>query len=573
MKKYISILMIFLLLLGVLSGCGGTAPSPASSGAAGSSAGPSADSSKTDASAADSQKDAEASLKDLVILYTNDVHCGVDDNLGYAGLSAYRKELEADGKTVLLVDAGDSIQGADIGMMTNGEAIIRLMNALKYDVATLGNHEFEYSVEKLIENTKNADFPYVCCNFRDAKSGKLIFEPYTILEACGKKLAFVGVVTPKTITTSMPTYFKDEDGEYRYDFCGGEEGKKLYEAVQQAVDDARAEGAELCILLSHLGVDDADVPYNVLNVIANTNGIDVVLDGHSHSVLPSEEINNKDGEKVLYSQTGTKLANIGKLSFDDNGKMSCELVSETENTDETITELIQKLRSGYQEMLNEHVGHTKYDLAISDEDGNRIVRNVETNLADLVADAFRYAADSEVSVIVGGNVRVDLKAGELTMGDIYAVLPFGNNIVLIEATGQQLADALEFGARAEPEECGGFMQVSGIEYTLDMSVPSGVKTDENDQMIGIEGERRVKDIRINGEPLDSERVYTVGGTAFTLLFGGDGYTSFNGCEQISIDSMLDAEALSSYIRDICGGEIPEQYANRYGEGRIKLIGE
>ena len=586
MKKLFSSLLVILLVLGVLSGCGGTASSGKTSSVTSSGAAPSAASSaagKDTSSAAgssvssvDTSSDASgtekpASLSDVVILYTNDVHCGVDDKIGYAGLSAYRKELEAAGKKVLLVDCGDAIQGTEIGMMTKGKAIVQLMNAMNYDFAALGNHEFDYSVDNLREIAKEAKYTYVCCNVKDKISGRLLFDPYKIIEAGGKKIAFVGVVTPRTLMSSMPAYFENEEGEFIYDFSIGDDGKKLYETVQKTVDEARAEGAEICILLSHLGVDATDAPYRSTDLIAGTTGIDVVLDAHSHSVIPSEQVKNKDGKNVLYSQTGTKLANIGKLTFDEKGGMACELIPEYDKKDETITKLIEKLREEFDEILKEHVGNSKYDLAISDEEGNRIVRNAETNLADLVADAYRYAADSEVAILGGGNVRADVKAGELTKREVLAVLPHGNTIVLVEVTGQKLADALEFGAHEEPEENGGFVQVSGIEYTLDMSIPSGVTMDENGKLTGIEGERRVKDIRINGEPLDPERVYTVGGPDYFLVMCGGGFTMFEGCERISINPVTDCEAMISYIKDVCGGEIPEKYANRYGEGRITLI--
>ena len=603
MKKILSCILSLLLLTALLAGCGGekassaggTASKASSSSVSSAESGTSSaagisgtDTSESQAStespAAESSEtsvpdpSSDAGKEAVTVLYTNDVHCGVDDNIGYAGLSAYKKKLEAEGKNVLLVDDGDAIQGAVFGMLTQGESIIQVMNAVGYDVATFGNHEFDYSVERLLELTKKAEFPYVCCNFKDVATGELLVDPYKIMEVGGWKIAFVGAATPDTLISSTPTFFRNEDGSFRYSFSQGGDGSEFYETVQKSVDDARSEGADICILVAHLGLDELSSPYMATELIANTNGIDVVLDGHSHSVVASDKVRNKDGNFVLYSQTGTKLANIGELTIRADGQMSTRLIGkdsedgeEFTEKDEEITKLDAKIREEFAPILEEKIGHSNYDLCISDENGNRIVRNVETNLADLVADSMWETYKTDVALLHGGAVRADVSAGDITYENALAVMPFSCELIVVKATGQMIADALEVGAMAAPAESGGFLHVSGMTYTIDLSIPSGVVMDDDGMMTSIEGERRVKDITVNGEPLEADRVYTVVSTDYLLLENGNGNTAFKGAEMVEADHALDVVVFKHYLQETLGGEVPERYADRYGEGRIKVV--
>ena len=603
MKKILSCILSLLLLTALLAGCGGgkassaggTASKASSSSVSSAESGTSSaagisgtDTSESQAStespAAESSEtsvpdpSSDAGKEAVTVLYTNDVHCGVDDNIGYAGLSAYKKKLEAEGKNVLLVDDGDAIQGAVFGMLTQGESIIQVMNAVGYDVATFGNHEFDYSVERLLELTKKAEFPYVCCNFKDVATGELLVDPYKIMEVGGWKIAFVGAATPDTLISSTPTFFRNEDGSFRYSFSQGGDGSEFYETVQKSVDDARSEGADICILVAHLGLDELSSPYMATELIANTNGIDVVLDGHSHSVVASDKVRNKDGNFVLYSQTGTKLANIGELTIRADGQMSTRLIGkdsedgeEFTEKDEEITKLDAKIREEFAPILEEKIGHSNYDLCISDENGNRIVRNVETNLADLVADSMWETYKTDVALLHGGAVRADVSAGDITYENALAVMPFSCELIVVKATGQMIADALEVGAMAAPAESGGFLHVSGMTYTIDLSIPSGVVMDDDGMMTSIEGERRVKDITVNGEPLEADRVYTVVSTDYLLLENGNGNTAFKGAEVVEADHALDVVVFKHYLQETLGGEVPERYADRYGEGRIKVV--
>ncbi len=248
--------------------------------------------------------------KDVVVLFTSDVHCGVGQGFGYAGLEAIRDQLEREGCHVLLVDNGDAMQGGPLGLLTQGEAMIELMNRMGYDIAIPGNHDFDYGMERFLSLTEAANFPFICCNFN--REGQLVFPSYIIKEFDGVKLAFVGVTTPQTLYTSTPRYFQDESGNFIYGFMQGNDGADLYEAVQSAVDDARSEGADYVILLGHLGHDAVAIPYTYADVLGHTTGIDAMLDGHSHDT-GKVVMKNRDGREIIRQASGTQLEGIGWL--------------------------------------------------------------------------------------------------------------------------------------------------------------------------------------------------------------------------------------------------------------------
>ena len=546
MKKKLLALTLVLMLL--LAGCGSAAPAetPAPTPA---------------------EETAYLGLdNDIVILYTNDVHCGVDDNLGYAGLATVKNALEAQGKHVVLVDNGDAVQGDTIGTLSNGEYIIDIMNEIGYDVATPGNHEFDYGMDQFFALTEQANFPYVSANFVD-NDGNTVLDPYVIKDVAGVKIAFVGISTPKTITTSTPKYFQDDNGNYIYAFQQDETGEKLYAAVQSAVDAARAEGAQFVIALAHLGIEEDCSPWTSSEVIVNTTGIDAVLDGHSHSLIECEKVKNKDGAEVLLSSTETKLAYIGCLTIKDDGSMSTTLIS-----DNGMKDFIGGIQEEFEELVNTVVASTDVDLIIKDPaSGERIVRVSETNLGDLCADAYRAMSGADVAIVNGGGVRADIPAGDITYGQIIAVHPFGNEMCVVECTGQEILDALELGCSKLPAESGGFLHVSGMTYTIDLNVESTVKLDENGMFVSVEGERRVKDVTVGGEPLDPEKTYTLASHNYKLKNCGDGYSMFADNVFLQDSVMIDNQVLINYIVDVLGGTVGEEYADPYGQGRITII--
>ena len=524
--------------------------------------------------------------KDVVVLFTSDVHCGIDQGFGYVGLKAVRDKLEADGNYTLLVDDGDSIQGEPLGTMTTGESIVDLMNAEGYDVAIPGNHEFDYGMDRFLELTEKAEYPYISCNFN--KEGELVFDPYVIKEFDGVKFAFVGITTPKTITSSTPIYFQDEDGNYIYGFFQDETGETLYNAVQKAVDDARAEGADYVIVMAHLGNEATCEPYTYADVISHTNGIDAFLDGHSHDT-DKVVMNNKDGKEVIRAACGTKMANIGWLRISaEDGSMDSGLYTwqnsvsapELLGITNEMTAALEEETAVLNEKLNEVVAKTAVDLTINDptavdENNNpiRIIRRAETNLGDLCADAYLDQSGADVSFVNGGGIRVSIPAGDITLNDILKVHPFGNMMCVIEVTGQQILDALEWGSRNVPGESGGFLQVGGLTYEIHTYIDSSCTEDTNGLFTGVAGEYRVKNVMVGGEPLDLEKTYTLASHDYMLLNGGDGYAMFGGANILQDRVKLDNQVLIDYVTGTLGGVIGEEYAEPYGEGRIIAVEE
>lgn len=544
------------------------------------------------------------------IVFTNDVHCAIDRQVdkegkvtgaGYAGLAAFATEQRSlhGAGNVTLVDAGDAIQGGPVGTLTKGEALVKIMNAVGYDYAVPGNHEFDYGMDQFNRLVGQSDATYLSCNFNKLGQGgskASIFAPFAIEtykdadvasnDADGVlKVAFVGISTPETLTKSSPANFQDAAGNYIYGFCQDETGQALYAAVQGAVDEARAQGADYVVAVAHLGMEGSTDRWTSEAVIEHTTGIDALIDGHSHEAYDKavgskaatgavQALANGDGDQVVLVQTGTKLANVGNLVIDadapDGMDVAAELVPASECTgeDAAVKKVVDQVNAELAEVLDKVVGKTDVALTIVDKDGTRQVRHHETNMGDLVADAYRAAVGADVALANGGGVRASIAAGDITNNDLLSVQPYGNELCLIEATGQEIMDALEMGASKAPEEFGGFLQVSGLSYKIDASVPSAVKTDENGNFVSVDGERRVFDVRVGGQAIDAAKTYKVASHGYMLLEGGDGLTMFKDNKVLQENVILDNQALINYIANDLKGVVGERYANAAGEGRI-----
>ena len=528
---------------------------------------------------------APALQKNLVILFTSDVHCGIDQGWGYAGLYAVKESL-AKNNHVLLVDDGDAIQGEPIGTMTTGEGIIDIMNAVGYDIAIPGNHEFDYGMDRFLELTQKANFPYISCNFN--KEGKLVFKPYVIKEFDGVKIAFVGVTTPMSLRSSTPRYFMDENGKFIYGFLQDETGEAVYNAVQKSVNDARAEGAQYVIVMAHMGNEAECSPWMYSDVIAHTNGIDAWLDGHSHDT-DQVVMQNKDGQDVVRSGCGTKMEHIGVLTITTDGMITSELYSWTLKTpapellglNNAANEAVVAASGVLNEKLKQVVASTTVDLTIYDpvartEDGKsvRIIRNAETNLGDLCADAYLdQSGEADIAFVNGGGIRVSINKGDITLNDILKVHPFGNSLTVIEATGQQVLDALEWSVHSLPGEFGGFDHVAGLTFEVDSTIPTPCVQDESKMFDHVDETmaRRVRNVLVAGEPLDPAKTYKVVSHDYQLLNNGDGYTMFEGCNVLQESVKLDNQVLIDYITGTLGGVVGEGYENPYGQGRIVSV--
>lgn len=513
---------------------------------------------------------------DVVILHTNDTHCGIEENMGYAGLVWYENQMKEETPYVALVDAGDAIQGAPVGTLSEGEYLVQIMNKAGYDFAVPGNHEFDYGMEKLLGLSARLDCGYSACNFVNLPSKTQVFAPYRIMEYDDVQVAFVGVATPESITKSTPVYFQDQFGRYRFGFCEDETGEALYSQVQSAVDQARGEGADYVIMVGHLGDNGITEKWSSRSVIANTTGIDAAIDGHSHEVCV-ENVPNENGEMVVLTQTGTKFANIGKLTITTDGQIQASHVSAVMDAegnpakDAEMESFINGIKSQYEESLKVVLGRTDVDLMDKDpETGLRAVRKAETNLGDLCADASRYMMGADIGFMNGGGIRAGIEAGDITYEDALSVFPYGNMICMVEISGQKIKDALEMGVKNYPEESGGFIHVSGLTYTVDSSVPSSVVLDEKRNFVSVDGEYRVRDIYVGEEPLDVNRTYTLASHNYWLKSGGDGMSMLMGCPILKDETMVDVDTITSYISEYLGGTVGEEYKDPRGQGRITI---
>ena len=547
---------------------------------------------------------------DVTILYTNDVHTYIDKQspkLTYAAIADLKQSYQNAGKDVLLVDAGDHVQGTAYGSMDEGASIIKLMNAAGYDVATPGNHEFDYGMDRAKAIMKEADFPYLSCNWVDLRTGLRVLPSVKVFVRGGRRIAFVGVTTPETFTKSTPAYFMDKaQRKYIYDIQGGEDGKKLYDAVQKAIDKAKLL-ADVVIGLGHLGVDPSSSPWTSEEVIAHTSGFDAFIDGHSHTVMENKQVQDASGKAVTLTQTGSYFANVGEMTIAADGTITTKLIPTHEGMDAGIAAMQTSWVNTVDDMLGEKIAVGDSDFYVSAHaPGKRRIRSAETNLGDFVADGI-YAYFNEVeklhcdlAIMNGGGIRADVPAGDWTFKTCKQVSPFGNVACLMSVTGKQIQDALEFAARFAGEggkENGGFLQVAGATYEIHTDIPNTVQTDEKNVWIGsATGTPRVQNVKIYDKasgsylPLDPGATYALAGMNYTLRNLGDGFAMFDGAELIKDYVSEDYLVMSTYAMIFDGADaagLPHlssansplaaypgyllDYEQPYGAGRITIL--
>lgn len=596
--------LIFLLLLFVLCFCGCEAKV------------------EIENAAAPAEEIAEpASLSDVTIVYTNDIHSYVyntktdeDGNevpgLRLSNVAALAEDLRAEGKNVLLIDAGDEVQGSAYGSFDKGNSVIEIMNACGFQLSTPGNHDFDYGMDAFFAFTERADYPFISCNFLRA-DGTQVFPSTETFDVAGTTVAFVGVSTPNTIITSTPVYFQDEDGNYLYTFLGISDANDLYESVQAAVDSVREE-ADYVIVLGHVGINSDDDAKGISStaIIENTEGIDAFIDAHSHNTMESELVANKNGEEVLLTQTGAYLTAVGVMTISADGEITTELRTEYENADSEIAEMEEQLNSAVMAQLGQTVAELETTLYIYNPEleTQRIVRSMETNAGDFVADAFYWyfneclRQDCDFVITNGGGVRSQTEAGDINCLDLVNICPFGNQLCIVEATGQEILDALEMGAvvagtwdteRDVPSEDAAFLHVAGLKYTVDAAVETSVLTDENGYFQSVDGDYRVKDVQVYNretgayEPLNLEKTYRVGGLNYILRNSGDGYSMFADNTLVLDFAGQDSDILAQYAKSFAAVDgkavirsdtsplaaldgYALNYENPYGSGRITL---
>ena len=547
---------------------------------------------------------------DVTILYTNDVHTYIDKQspkLTYAAIADLKQSYQNAGKDVLLVDAGDHVQGTAYGSMDEGASIIKLMNAAGYDVATPGNHEFDYGMDRAKAIMKEADFPYLSCNWVDLRTTLRVLPSVKVFVRGGRRIAFVGVTTPETFTKSTPAYFMDKaQRKYIYDIQGGEDGKKLYDAVQKAIDKAKLL-ADVVIGLGHLGVDPSSSPWTSEEVIAHTSGFDAFIDGHSHTVMENKQVQDASGKAVTLTQTGSYFANVGEMTIAADGTITTKLIPTHEGMDAGIAAMQTGWVNTVDDMLGEKIAVGDSDFYVSDPaTGKRRIRSAETNLGDFVADGiYTYFNEVEklhcdVAIMNGGGIRADVPAGDWTFKTCKQISPFGNVACLMSVTGKQIQDALEFAARFAGEggkENGGFLQVAGATYEIHTDIPNTVQTDEKNVWIGsATGTPRVQNVKIYDKasgsylPLDPGATYALAGMNYTLRNLGDGFAMFDGAELIKDYVSEDYLVMSTYAMIFDGADaagLPHlssansplaaypgyllNYEQPYGAGRITIL--
>ena len=547
---------------------------------------------------------------EVTILYTNDVHTYIDKQapeLTYAAIAALKQSYQNAGKKVLLVDAGDHVQGTAYGSMDQGASIIELMNAAGYDAATPGNHEFDYGMDRAKELMRDADFPYLSCNWVDLRTNLRVLPEIKVFVRGGVRIAFVGITTPETFTKSTPAYFMNKtQTKYIYDILGGEDGQKLYSAVQKAVDKAKCL-ADVVIGLGHLGVDPSSSPWTSEEVIAHTTGFDAFIDGHSHTVMENKQVADASGRLVTLTQTGSYFANVGEMTIAPDGTISTRLVSTYDQEDVAVAAEQAAWVNTVDDMLGEKIAVADTKFYITDPaTGKRRIRSAETNLGDFVADGiYTYFNEVEklhcdIAIMNGGGIRSDEDAGYWTFKTCKQVSPFGNVACLMSVTGKQIQDALEFAARfagAEGKENGGFLQVAGATYEIRTDIPNTVQTDDKNVWIGsATGTPRVQNVKIYDrhtgtyEPLDPAKTYALAGMNYTLRNLGDGFAMFDGAELIKDYVSEDYLVMSTYAMTFGGvdaeglphlssansvlAEYPGyllDYENPYGAGRISIL--
>ena len=503
-----------------------------------------------------------SSNDEIIILYENDVHCEV---AGYSKLSAMKKELQKKHAYVGVVSCGDYIQGSSLGVISKGEYIVKLMNLVGYDAVTLGNHEFDYKLERLEELIGMMDTKPVCCNFQRIGETESYFKPYSIVSYGDVDIAYIGITTPSTITSSSPAQFKDEAGNFIYTF----NPSNLYEVVQANIDAAEKEGADYIVAISHIGYAE-DEEFGELEdietLIRNTNGLDVVLDAHSHSVIEGRKIIDKGGNDVLLSSTGTKFEYIGKLTISGN-EFTTELVKteDYQTTDPMVDEYLSQINSELYTLAESKVAFSEVDLITKDAEGNRLVRTTETNLGDLCADAMRYYTDADIGYMNGGGIRADILSGDITLNTLLNVLPFNNTIVVAEVSGQTIKDMMEMAMMSWPAEDGSFPHLSGITFSVNTSIPSSVITNEQEEFIEVSGQYRVYDIKVYNreketyEPIDLDGTYTLAASNYFLLDCGSGMKMLENAKIIQNEGALDVEAVERYITEKLNGVVDRQY--------------
>lgn len=557
--------------------------------------------------------------EDIKILYTNDIHSYIANTtkdkegnevaaLRLNNIAGYYKKLKNDFKNVMLVDAGDEVQGAIYGAIDRGVDMINIMNNVGYDLACPGNHDFDYGMDAFKGFVQEANYPYISCNFKES-NGKNVLDAYKIFEIGGAKIGFVGISTPSTITSSTPTFFQNSKGEFIYTFDGQYKKEDLYNSVQETVDEIKNK-VDYVIALGHLGVgiDEQKLGITSIDVINNTTGLDAFIDGHSHTLMEKKIVKSKDDKDVVLTQTGFYLeSGFGVMDITKDGNINTTLVNNIEDKDDNVKNLEDALIDKVNNQLGQKIATLDKNLYIMTpgNDRQRIVRARETNMGNIASDSIYWyineskKLDCDIAFVNGGGLRTEIDAGDVTYLSCKSVMPFGNQICLIKTKGINIKNAIEMGVNVvdgwddewnSPAENGGFIHAAGLKYDVDCNVPCHVKTDSSGMFVSVDGEYRVKNLMVYNkntkeyEPLDDNKEYLLGGINYLLRNQGNGLTMFNDSELVLDYIDEDYTVFAKYFMAFNNAKINNQnsplkgyinylydYENPYGSNRINIL--
>ena len=488
--------------------------------------------------------------KSIVILYENDVHCGID---GYTKMAGLRDAINSsDTAYAAAVCVGDFLQGNTTGAISKGQYIADIMRLMDYHALTLGNHEFDYGVPRMRQLLEQVGTPVTCANLYEAGEPQPMYAPYVIHRYGDKRVAYVGACTPETMILEGYSFY-DTNGILLYDL----KQQTFYQLIQQAVDAARAEGADYVVLLSHVGETPQSMGFSSHRIVNNTRGIDIVLDGHSHEIIEGAKVANLDGKEIIVTQTGTQFAHVGKLLITPDGRMTTQLIKSKEIPYENarVTAATDSIHQLVKAVTSAKVAHTDYTLLVSDHNDQWVVRGEETNAGDLVTDAYRYAMKADIGLENGGGIRNNIAAGDITYGDLIGMLPYDNTLRRISVTATQLKEMLTRCTALVPVLDGNFPQCSGLRFTIH-SKSHTVSDIELQQPDG------------SYAPIDMQRTYSVALTDYNHE-GGGLFECFKKCPVLQESSLRYYEALADYLSKVLGGTTGSTYAKP--QGRITIV--
>ncbi len=521
--------------------------------------------------------------KDINILISSNVEGRINDSTYYERLTSYRNKLISQSNYVSLVDTGNFTYGSYLASVNNGEEVIGVMNEMEYDFAIFGNGDFSYGVDYLKNLTDKANFSFLGSNLTylsDDENKLSNLKKYGLVNYGGVKVGYIGLLSPNFMYENGPRDYMDKDGKYSYEIVGDDVNYYYHQKVQGVIGELRNKGANYIVALSSLPSEGTS---SVESLIRNTAYIDVLIDGNSEKEEANKLYQNAWGQDIPVISLGKNSSNFGKITLTRGGQLITTLVSNYSKIDSSLSTYISNLKAKYGDQLNKTLTNSNHELDIYNEDGDRLVDSEEVGLANLISDSFKSALNADIALLNSGSIKGSLPEGKLTFDDFKRVLPYEEKVVVIEASGSQIVDALEFGAMLtkknsdeanSPQNLGGsprFMQVSGLKYSIDTSLISPIEL-ENGFVKNIEGPRRVKDVQVLKDgvytDIDLNATYKVATLDKIVNKEIYGFNMFTKDENKDIENTADIIALLNYINDTLSSNLDDYVAPL---GRINIL--